>query len=133
MNNLKAKRKGFTLVELVVVMAIIGILVLLVVPRFSVMTDSARSRTTEANLRTLVSAYSMYMADNAGKAPTALSNLMGAAPAAIQDLNSPPTPEGAVYSYDSATKTLTAVYTYTSTVGKKDTYTWDPINGFKKS
>ena len=62
-------RKGFTLVELLVVVAIIGILVLVAVPRFSSMTDGARISAVEANHRILVSAITMYMAEHNGQLP----------------------------------------------------------------
>ena len=61
---IKKKRKGFTLVELIVVIAIIGILVLIAVPRFGSITDAAEQRTVEANHRILISAAQMYYAEN---------------------------------------------------------------------
>ncbi len=58
MKKLKAKlnakkRKGFTIVELIVVMAIIAILTLIAVPTFTKFIDDAAETTTEANARTL--------------------------------------------------------------------------------
>ena len=68
-------RKGFTLVELVVVVAIIGILVTIAVPKFTAMTDGAKEATFEANHRILISAVSMYVADNGGDLPTVITDL----------------------------------------------------------
>jgi len=68
-------RKGFTLVELLVVVAIIGILVLIAVPRFQSMTEGARRRTVEANHRIIVSAITMYIANNNGQLPPVSANM----------------------------------------------------------
>ncbi|MFY9393237.1 MAG: type II secretion system protein, partial [Halanaerobiales bacterium] len=57
---------GFTLVELLIVIAILGILIALAVPRMSGITDGARKRAIEANKRTLVSAATMWYARNPG-------------------------------------------------------------------
>ena len=63
------KEEGFTLVELLIV-AILGILIALAVPRMSGITDGARKRAIEANKRTLVSAATMWYAQNPGQADT---------------------------------------------------------------
>ncbi|MGL5440483.1 MAG: competence type IV pilus major pilin ComGC [Filifactoraceae bacterium] len=63
------KKKGFTLVELVVVIMAIGILMLIGMARFSSISMTAAERTFEANHRLVVSAISMYMADHDGKTP----------------------------------------------------------------
>ena len=51
--NLKKKlnRKGFTLAELLVVVAILGILVAISVPLFSSRMEAAKKSTDEANVR----------------------------------------------------------------------------------
>ena len=61
-------KKGFTLVELVVVIAILGILAGIAVPRFMDATASARGAKIVADLRTIDSAIMMYTAQN-GKLP----------------------------------------------------------------
>ena len=55
-------KKGFTLVELVVVIAILGILAGIAIPRFMDATASARGAKIVADLRTIDSAIMMYQA-----------------------------------------------------------------------
>ena len=75
------KRKGFTLVELIAVMAILGILALLVIPRFADMSENAKVKVFENSSRTLASNVAMYAATHNGDIPTSgnitdLTNLM---------------------------------------------------------
>lgn len=62
--NKKKKRKGFTLVELVVVIAILGILATIAIPRFSESRKSAAVAAHNANVRVIKSVVVMYLADN---------------------------------------------------------------------
>lgn len=57
----KPKEKGFTLVEILVVVLILGILVAIAVPRYVDATDKANQRLHDANVRTLYSAAQVYM------------------------------------------------------------------------
>lgn len=58
--------KGFTLIELMVVILIIGILVAIAVPIFNQARASAWQRTCQANLRTMDGALQTWAADNPG-------------------------------------------------------------------
>ena len=62
MKNFIKNRKGFTLVELVVVIAIIGILAGIAVPRFLDATASARGAKIVADMRTIQAAEVIYYA-----------------------------------------------------------------------
>lgn len=57
-----SNRKGFTLVELLVVISIIGILSAIAVPKFTSASESARGAKMQADLRTIDSAVAIAIA-----------------------------------------------------------------------
>lgn len=57
------KRKGFTLIELMIVIAIIGILAAMAVPNFKKARDSARQKACYSNIRVIQGAVEMYNMD----------------------------------------------------------------------
>ena len=60
--NKKRNKKGFTLIELVIVIAILGILIAIAVPRLSGFRDSAAKRADEASAETIEKAANLYVA-----------------------------------------------------------------------
>ncbi len=63
------KEKGFTLIELMIVVAIIGILAAVAIPRFADLIDRAKEAQTKGNLSSIRSAISIYYGVNEGRAP----------------------------------------------------------------
>jgi type II secretion system protein G len=70
MRSKMQNQKGFTLVELMVVVVILGILVAIAVPVYTNITARANQKAVEANLRTIDGAIMQYKAANDGKEPT---------------------------------------------------------------
>jgi type IV pilus assembly protein PilA len=63
------KQNGFTLVELMIVVAIIGILAAVAIPKFAQMLEKSREGATKGNIGALKSAVSNYYADQQGNYP----------------------------------------------------------------
>lgn len=106
-------KKGFTLVELVVVIAILGILAGIAIPRFMDATASARGAKIVADMRTIESAESMNYARNgayAGLAALVTNGFLATAPV-------PPTGDAKIPETNKEVKGATA-YTVNTTTGE---------------
>ncbi len=78
-SRFKMKEKGYTLVELMTVIVIIGILVVIAVPVYSDVSANSREKADLANIRAIEDSIETYLAENSGK----YSNLTLAADGAI--------------------------------------------------
>lgn len=92
-------RRGFTLIELMIVVAIIGILAAVAVPNFIDATDEAKAARIQADLSTIGSAVELYYVKN-GSYPTALSQLVSDSDGKNGYLRSEPKPPANDLTYE---------------------------------
>ena len=100
----RMNQKGFTLVELMVVIAILGVLAAIAIPRFNESTAKANTARVQADLRTIDSASVQYQADN-GKMPATITDLQNYLTTEVSKLKSP---KGGLYLKANSTTTLDA-------------------------
>ncbi len=62
--NKKVNQKGFTLIELIVVIAIIAILAAVLLPRFLGFSDSAKKRATQSEARSILTGVETILAED---------------------------------------------------------------------
>jgi general secretion pathway protein G len=71
--SMKLMQKGFTLVELLIVVIILAILAAIVIPQFSSATVDAQESALDSNLNALRSAIDLYKVQHNGKFPSAVA------------------------------------------------------------
>ena len=67
---MKNNKKGFTLIELMIVVAIIGILAAIAIPKFASLIDKSKEGATKGALSSVRGALQVYYGDNEGWFPT---------------------------------------------------------------
>ena len=72
-----ASRKGFTLIEILIVVIILGILAAIVIPQFAGASDDARKSSTASQLQTLRSAVELYKLQHGDSYPTSGGSVTG--------------------------------------------------------
>jgi len=74
----KTLQKGFTLIELMIVIAIIAILAAILIPNFLHARAESQTSACEGNLKQLATALEEYAVDNSGTYPASFANLLAA-------------------------------------------------------
>lgn len=79
--NLRKKKKGFTLIELIIVIAIIGVLAVVAIPKFGNASKNAKTNAELANAKNIANAATMAIAEgealNATTAIPVTESLLG--------------------------------------------------------
>ena len=78
LNRLKAQ-SGFTLIEILIVIIVLGILAMIIVPQITVSTDDAKLSTLQSDLASLRSTIEIYYAQHKNKYPGQTTAAGGAA------------------------------------------------------
>ena len=149
--TIRRNQQGFTIVELLIVIVVIGILAALVITTFTGIQQKARDTERQTDIKALYGQIEAYYAQN-GKYPTLAnindatwrsSNMKGLEAAALADPKNPSsqtlvsTPASNVYAYavtasdgtacDNSTKDC-AQYTLTATLESGGTFTRSNLN-----
>ncbi len=70
LSSMRARREGFTLIELMIVVAIIGILAAIAIPKFASLLRKSREGATKGSLGAMRSVLSIYYGDMEGQYPS---------------------------------------------------------------
>ena len=74
LQKMRSKRGGFTLIELMIVIAIIAILAAILVPNFIRARAQGQVTACKSNLKNIATALEMYSTDYGGRFPTAIAS-----------------------------------------------------------
>ncbi|HLS28976.1 MAG TPA: prepilin-type N-terminal cleavage/methylation domain-containing protein [Opitutales bacterium] len=77
MKKHKNPQKGFTLVEIMIVVVIIGLLAAMAIPAFNKVRQTSQAKTCVNNLRQISSAKDQYFIENGGEDSVDLDDLVG--------------------------------------------------------
>ena len=123
-----SKRSGFTLVEIMIVVAIIALLAAIAIPNLLRAKISSNDATAKATLRTLSTASETFVTSNNGNYPTDITSLTGASPAYVNAPYCGTTASGYVFACSFAATGYTVTAT-PSNVGTSGTTTFTVSTG----
>ncbi len=120
----RKSEKGFTLIELMIVVAIIGILAAIAIPNFLNLKDKATWGTAKANLDVMRSALAAYAANNdSNQYPTSANYTSFTGANMLKDANLPTLPTEAKLTTSGITYTAASPFeTFTITAAANNKY-----------
>jgi prepilin-type N-terminal cleavage/methylation domain-containing protein len=119
--NVQQKTKGFTIIEVVLVLAIAGLIFLMVFIALPALQRSQRDSSRKSEVGTIVSAISSYQSANRGGQPTAIQIAGYINSSTDAKLDSGATVIVAATAYGSAITATPSLDTATSTIGSLNT------------
>lgn len=93
------RRDGFTLIELMIVMAVIAILLGIILPSFKGIRDEASISRAQGDLHTLQIAVESFYIHNSNTLPGGLATLIDETPRIVSSIPNDPFNPGSSYSY----------------------------------
>ena len=126
MNNKKMNKKGFTIVELVIVIAVIAILAGVMIPTFGgIITTANESAVKQAAAATYKQVFALDMADGVENGKKNSTEDIGTIDGVAQYLTGDRPTSGCYYEYDYDATGTDPIFTYVDTVKKIKATTLD--------